>query len=73
MKEIDEIKELRAKELESNVIHYNQHVDNKDTNNNKVPNKIFNIGFGKPILINYFIELLEDNLSIKAIKKVHCF
>ena len=37
--------------------------------NNKVPNKIFNIGFGKPIDINYFIELLEDNLSIKAIKE----
>ena len=36
---------------------------------NKVPNKIFNIGFGKPIKLNYFIELLEDNLSIKAIKK----
>ena len=36
---------------------------------NKVPNKIFNIGFGKPIMLNYFIELLEDNLSIKAIKK----
>ena len=35
----------------------------------KVPNKIFNIGFGKPIMLNYFIELLEDNLSIKAIKK----
>ena len=38
-------------------------------NKNKVPNKIFNIGFGKPIKLNYFIELLEDNLSIKAIKK----
>ena len=35
----------------------------------KVPNKIFNIGFGKPVMLNYFIELLEDNLSIKAIKK----
>ena len=35
----------------------------------KVPNKIFNIGFGKPIMLNYFIELLEENLSIKAIKK----
>tara|TARA_B100000989_G_C19497772_1_gene452853 strand:- start:623 stop:1639 length:1017 start_codon:yes stop_codon:yes gene_type:complete len=43
--------------------------DNKVINVNKVPNKIFNIGFGKPILLNYFIELLEDNLSIKAIKK----
>ena len=39
------------------------------TSKNNVPNKIFNIGFGKPIMLNYFIELLEDNLSIKAIKK----
>ena len=36
---------------------------------NKVPNKIFNIGFGKSININYFIELLEESLEIKAIKK----
>ena len=43
--------------------------NNEITNTNKVPNKIFNIGFGKPILLNYFIELLEENLSIKAIKK----
>ena len=43
--------------------------NNEITNTKKVPNKIFNIGFGKPILLNYFIELLEDNLSIKAIKK----
>mgnify|MGYP001472933448 CR=1 FL=1 len=43
--------------------------NNETTNTNKVPNKIFNIGFGKPILLNYFIELLEENLSIKAIKK----
>ena len=35
----------------------------------QVPNKIFNIGFGKPVNLNYFIELLEDALSIKAIKK----
>ena len=41
----------------------------KINSNNRVPNKIFNIGFGKPINLNYFIELLEDNLSIKAIKK----
>ena len=48
----------------------------KEPNNNEkinskfqVPNKIFNIGFGKPIMLNYFIELLEENLSIKAIKK----
>ena len=34
-----------------------------------VPNKIFNIGYGKPIKLEYFIELLEDALSIKAIKK----
>ena len=43
--------------------------NNEITSTNKVPNKIFNIGFGKPILLNYFIELLEDNLCIKAIKK----
>ena len=43
--------------------------NNEKTNKNKIPNKIFNIGFGKPILLNYFIELLEENLSIKAIKK----
>ena len=43
--------------------------NNNEIDNNKVPNKIFNIGFGKPILLNYFIELLEENLSIKAIKK----
>ena len=33
-----------------------------------IPNQIFNIGFGKPVNLNYFIELLEDSLSIKAIK-----
>ncbi len=33
-----------------------------------VPNNIFNVGFGKPINLEYFIELLEDSLSIKAIK-----
>ncbi len=43
--------------------------NNEKINKNKIPNKIFNIGFGKPILLNYFIELLEENLSIKAIKK----
>ena len=45
--------------------------DNNEIINSKkkVPNKIFNIGLGKPIMLNYFIELLEDNLSIKAIKK----
>ena len=43
--------------------------NNEVININKVPNKIFNIGFGKPILLNYFIELLEENLSIKSIKK----
>ena len=43
--------------------------NNEKNNKNKIPNKIFNIGFGKPILLNYFIELLEENLSIKAIKK----
>tara|TARA_B100000989_G_C19502456_1_gene454899 strand:- start:627 stop:1646 length:1020 start_codon:yes stop_codon:yes gene_type:complete len=37
--------------------------------NNNVPNKIFNIGFGKPINIDYFIELLEESLAIKAIKR----
>ncbi len=36
---------------------------------NKVPHKIFNIGFGKSININYFIELLEESLDIKAIKR----
>ena len=33
-----------------------------------IPNKIFNIGFGNPIDLEYFIELLEEELSIKAIK-----
>ncbi len=33
-----------------------------------IPNQIFNIGFGKPVNLEYFIELLEDSLSIKAIK-----
>jgi len=35
----------------------------------KVPNNIFNIGFGKPVNLDYFIKLLENELSIKAIKK----
>ena len=43
--------------------------NNAIINKGKVPNKVFNIGFGRPIKLNYFIELLEDNLSIKAIKK----
>ena len=33
-----------------------------------IPNQIFNIGYGKPVNLEYFIELLEDSLSIKAIK-----
>ncbi len=41
----------------------------KDSNNNFVPNKIFNIGYGRPVDLNYFIELLEDAFSIKAIKE----
>ena len=32
------------------------------------PYKIFNIGKGSPVNINYFLELLEKNLGIKAIK-----
>ena len=35
----------------------------------KVPNKIFNIGFGKPVNLDYFVELLENQLSISALKK----
>ena len=35
----------------------------------KLPNKVFNIGYGKPIDIEYFIELLEKELSLNAIKK----
>ena len=34
-----------------------------------VPNKVFNIGYGGPVDLNYFIELLEDAFSKKAIKK----
>ena len=44
-------------------------ISSTDKSISNVPNKIFNIGFGKPINLNYFIELLEDALSIKAIKK----
>ena len=42
-----------------------------DTSNayKMVPNNIFNIGFGKPVNLDYFIKLLENELSIKAIKK----
>ena len=36
----------------------------------KVPNNIFNIGFGKPVNLYFFIKLLENELSIKAIKKL---
>ena len=35
----------------------------------RLPNKIFNIGFGSPVDLEYFIELLEYELSIKAIRK----
>ena len=45
-------------------------IHSMDGSNNfeKVPNKIFNIGFGKPVNIDDFIELLEDSLGKKAVK-----
>ncbi len=45
--------------------------NNSKSNNyeSKIPNKIFNIGYGNPVDIEYFIELLERELSVKAIKK----
>ncbi len=45
-------------------------INSKDSNDNLIiPNNLFNIGFGKPVNIEYFIELLEDAFSIKAIKE----
>lgn len=35
----------------------------------KIPNQIFNIGFGESVNLDYFIGLLEDALSIKAIRQ----
>ena len=35
----------------------------------RAPSKIFNIGFGNPVDLEYFIELIEKELSIKAIKE----
>jgi len=40
-----------------------------EDNSFKIPNKIFNIGFGNPINLEYFIDLLEKEFSLKAIKK----
>ena len=42
--------------------------DELDSIGYQVPHKIFNIGFGEPINLEYFIQLLEESLSIKAIK-----
>ena len=36
--------------------------------NSKPPYEIYNIGSGNPIKLNKFIELIENNLNIKAIK-----
>ena len=41
---------------------------NDKSNHNKPPHKLFNIGFGRPINLMEFINLLEDSFSIKAIK-----
>ena len=41
---------------------------NVNANDNKPPHKLFNIGFGRPINLMEFINLLEDSFSIKAIK-----
>ncbi len=38
------------------------------SNHNRPPHKLFNIGFGRPINLMEFINLLEDSFSIKAIK-----
>ena len=40
-----------------------------DSNALRTPSKIFNIGFGNPVDLEYFIELIEKELSIKAIKE----
>ena len=41
---------------------------NSQNISNKPPHKLFNIGFGRPINLMEFINLLEDSFSIKAIK-----
>ena len=40
-----------------------------EINASSPPSKIFNIGFGNPVDLEYFIELIEKELSIKAIKE----
>ena len=45
---------------------YNSKYDDFES---RFPNKIFNIGFGNPVDLEYFIELLEQELSCKSIKK----
>ena len=40
-----------------------------ESNASNPPSKIFNIGFGNPVDLEYFIELIEKELSIKAIKE----
>lgn len=41
---------------------------NKFTATDDSINKIYNIGFGKPVILNKFIEILEDILGKKAKK-----
>ena len=41
---------------------------NPEASSSFAPHRIFNIGNGKPIKLMRFIELLEDELGVKAIK-----
>ena len=40
-----------------------------ENHSSEAPWKVFNLGNGKPVKLAYFIELIEDNLGIKAEKE----
>jgi len=44
--------------------------DRNSENKNFIPHEIFNIGNGKPIKLNDFIQTLEEELKVKAIKEL---
>ena len=48
---------------------FNNIIPSENSNDNKIPFKIFNIGRGKPEKLEDFISVIEKELGIRAIKK----
>ena len=63
---IDDIIDGVVKILEQGPVMFLNKIDVKKEI--KVPSQIFNIGNNKPILLNYFVEIIEKSLGKKAIK-----